>query len=626
MSEVDKSLNGGDVPQDNTACSVNEKDIVKEGSGNQVNKKPKRTKAEYLQELAEKRRLKEQEIAEKRRIREKELEERKRLKELELEEKKRERERELEERKKQIEEKKRAREREIEEKKKLREQELEEKKKQKEAEMEEKRKQRYQKEQEKLEKEKLKQQREEENLSKLRISNFFKKKTDGQENIEKRNVNPGTFSRPITLHSVTDDSIIEVEPSFNGTENISFGTDLEGHQICDFVQDFQDFYLKSNFERFVNAQASRVSEIDKILSSQEDSSQAIKQSIENLKTLKTKYLSQQVMITLQDNSLVVFHECDRGDMSDHELMKLLERVPHKYLKFYENQSLPFTGTYSESIVLPPNNPFDVERTDFEYGKDSDYEALEYIDSDMDGDIDDGEEGDELDSEDEEDDDDDEEDSSQELSEFVEPDATGSVSKDTKSKNNKKKTLLIPTIQFNNKEAAVYLDPLQQSFFNENDREYIDSISAKILYPTPININEPLGLPDDKENESKKRNIEKLQKESEELLSKTNENENISINTASSNETKIGNLEPDSKKAKIIITDTRALIKLLKKVEGCPYSKNTMVEVIGFDLESKFSRKIIKETVDHYATRIKELWTLKDPNVIQKLESQKDSET
>ena len=103
MSDVDKSLVGGDVPQDNATYSGN--------AENQVKKKPKRTKAEYLQELAEKRRLKEQEIAEKRRIKEKGLEERKRLKELELEEKKKERERELEEKKKQIEEKKRAKER-----------------------------------------------------------------------------------------------------------------------------------------------------------------------------------------------------------------------------------------------------------------------------------------------------------------------------------------------------------------------------------------------------------------------------------------------------------------------------------------------------------------------------------
>ncbi|KAL6934163.1 hypothetical protein ACO0OL_002702 [Hanseniaspora opuntiae] len=618
MSDVDKSLVGGDVPQDNATYSGN--------AENQVNKKPKRTKAEYLQELAEKRRLKEQEIAEKRRIKEKELEERKRLKELELEEKKKERQRELEEKKKQIEEKKRAREREVEERKRLREQELEEKRKQKEAELEERKKQRYQKEQEKLEKEKLKQQKEEENLSKLRISNFFKKKTDGPDNIEKKNLKPGTFSRPITLHSVTDDSVIEVESSFNATDNFSFDGQLERKQICNFDQDFQDFYLKSNFERFDNSAPSRVSEIDNILASQEDLSQAIKQSFENLKTLKSKYLSEQVLITLQDNSLVVFHECDRGDMPDNELMKLLEKVPHKYLKFYENQGLPFTGTYSESITLPPSNPFDVEKTDFEYGKDSDYEALEYIDSDLDGDNDDGEEGDELDSEDEEDDDDDEEDSAQELSEFVEPDAAGSGSKDSKSKNTKKKTLLIPTIQFNNKESAVYLDPLQQSFFNENDRAYIDSISAKILYPTPININEPLGLPEDKENESKKRNIDKLQKDSEELLLKGNETQNMSINTDLSNETKTGNLEPDSKKAKIIITDTKALIKMLNKVNGCPYSKNTMVEVIGFDLESKFSRKIIKDTVDHYASKVKELWALKDPDIIQKLESQAQSDS
>lgn len=621
MSDVDKSLVGGDEPQDNATCSADEKEVSKESNENQVNKKPKRTKAEYLQELAEKRRLKEQEIAEKRRIREKELEERKRLKEMELEEKKKERERELQEKKKQIEEKKKAREREVEERKKLREQELEEKRKQKEAELEERKKQRYQKEQEKLEKEKLKQQKEEENLSKLRISNFFKKKTDGQDNIEKCNLKPGTFSRPITLHSVTDESVIEVESSFNATENISLDGQPQRQQIFNFDENFHDFYLKSNFERFDNSKASRVAEIDNILASKEDFSEAINKSYENLKTLKSKYLSEQVLITLQDNSLVVFHECDRGDMSDNELMKLLEKVPHKYLKFYENQGLPFTGTYSESITLPPNNPFDVEKTDFEYGKDSDTEALEYIDSDLDGDNDDGEEGDELDSEDE--DDEDEEDSGQELSEFVEPDATGLGSNDSKTKNTKKKTLLIPTIQFNNKEAAVYLDPLQQSFFNENDRAYIDSISAKILYSTPINVNEPLGIPEDKENESKKRNIDKLQKDSEELDSKSNNTENMSINTDLSNETKTGNLEPDSKKAKIIITDTKALIRMLKKVNGCPYSKNTMVEVIGFDLESKFSRKIIKDTVDHYASKLKELWALNDPDIIQKLESQVD---
>lgn len=627
MADVDNtSLNNVDLQENVSQPETKSKSTTVEPP---VNKKPKRTKAEYLQELAEKKRIKEQEIAERRRIREKELEERKRLKELELEEKKKARERELEERKKQkekdIEEKRKARERESEERKKAKEMELEEKRKQKELELEEKRKLRDQKEQERLEKEKLKLQKEEENLSKLRISNFFKKKNDGQDNVDIKSTKPGTISRPITLTSVTDDSVVEVEHATNASINDSSVIQVEESTLCDFDKDFQDFYLKTNYERFENKTSSepRNVEIDKLINLQEDYTQALKESFESLKKLKLDYLSKQVPLTLQDNSLVVFHECDRGDMTDTELMKLLEKVPHKYLKFYENTSLPFTGTYSETTIIPVNNPFDVEKTDFEYGKDSDYEALAYIDSDLDVDneFDDGEEGEELDSEDEDDDDEDDDeydDSGHELSEFVEPDSNGASSKDTITKS-KKKSLLIPTIQYNNKEVTVFLDPLQQSFFNDNDREYIDSISAKILYPTPININEPIGLPEEKEVEPKKRTLEKVQSETAEITSKDGEGQTTANTTVVANEVKTGGEEPDPKKAKIIITDTKALIKILKKVNGCPYSKNTMVEVIGFDLESKFSRKMIKDTVDHYATRPKDLWTLNDPNIIKTLE-------
>ena len=629
MAEVDKiSLEGIDSGKNEISQTPKNELSKPELLENPVNKKVKRTKAEYLQELADKKRLKEQEVAEKRRIREKELEERRRLKEAELEEKKKARERELEDKKKQkekeLEEKRKAREREIEERKKFKEQELEEKRKQKELELEERRKLKNQKEQERLEKEKIKQQKDEENLSKLRISNFFKKKNDRQDNIENRNTKPGTFSRPITLNAVTDDSLIEGENLTNITINDSSIVQIDEDTICDFDKEFQDFYLKTNYERFGDNtnKKSRSVEIDSIINSQEDFTQTLKDSFVSLKNLKAEYLSKQVLITLQDNSLVVFHECDRGDMSDTELLKLLEKVPHKYLKFYENVSLPFTGTYSESTLIPANNPFDVEKTDFEYSKDSDYEAVAYIDSDVDGDneFDDGEEGEELDSEDDdEDEDDDYDDSGNELDEFVEPDATGVSSKDTVAKNSKKKTLLIPTIQFNNKEAAVFLDPLQQSFFNDNDREYIDSISATILYPTPININEPIGLPEEKEVEPKKRTLEKAQTESTDIILKDGESENTENSTALSNEIKTSKEEPDPKRAKIIISDTKALIKMLKKVSGCPYSKNTMVEVIGFDLESKFSRKIIKDTVDHYATRVKDIWAMNDPDIIKKLE-------
>ncbi|KAL6926959.1 hypothetical protein ACO0SA_004044 [Hanseniaspora valbyensis] len=589
----------------NAQSKNNSQDCTKVDSSEEVKKqkKPKRTKEEYLQELAEKRKIKEEEkerMRLERDIIKKQKDEERRIKKEEEQQKKE------EERIKREEERKLKKQEELQKKEEERVKREEERRIKKEMELDQ----------------KLKQEKEkEETLSKLRISNFFKKKTDTNDNDNKITnkimSGVGSVSRPITLMSSAGDSLKDKESLDFDESNNSFI--IEQTQ---FEKKFQPFYLKNNYALYQLNAKPRINEIDDILFSQLSLDDNLTfetkaaESFDYLKNCKDKYISKRIPYDPQDNSLVVFHECDRGDKTDEELNKLLSKVPHKYLKFYENSKLPYTGTYSETCVLPPNNPFDTKKTDFEYDKDSGDEDYGYIDSDIDveNDFEDGEEGEELDSEEDDDDDDDEDDDDEgddganELSGFVEADAINNSAKESNKRT--KKTLLIPTIQYRPEETQVILDPITLTLFNDDDKEYMDSISIKMLYPIPIDLNEPIGAPIVTEPEAKKRTIDQMNKEL---------TEEVIVDSQDNTDEKDNSNEPDSKKSKIVISDKKALVEILLQVVGCPYSKNTLVEVLGFAMDSKFSRKLIKDTVDHYAIREKDRWALKDSEIIDKLE-------
>lgn len=557
-------------------------------------KKTKRTKEEYLNELAEKRKLKEEE-KEKNRLEKdiikKQKDEERKIKKEEEQQKKE------EERLKREEERKTKKQDDILKKEQDRIRREEEKKSKKELEM----------------KQKIRQEKEkEENLSKLRISNFFKKKTevnDNESKLQNKLVDPlGSLGRPISLLSSGDTISGEQDNSFYKEANNSFTAEQ-----TQFDKKFQSFYLKNNYELYQLKTAPRICDIDHIIFNQsilqnnENFGKEISDTFNWVKSCKKKHIDQRVPYTPQDNSLVVFHECDRGDKTDEELNALLSKIPQKYLKFYENVRSPFTGTYSDTTVLPSNDPFEMKMTDFEYDKDSDDENYNFSDSELneENDFEDDEEGEELDSEDDEDDEDEDFDDANELSGFVEVDtATGSAKENNKRS---KKTLLIPTIQYRPNEAQVILDPVTLSLFNQDDRDYMDSISIKMLYPTPINVTEPIGLPAETP-EPKKRSYDQINNPltEEVVLDKQQENETDNSN------------EPESKKVKVIISDAKSLIQILSQVQGCPYSKNTLVEVLGFALDNKFTRKVIKDTVDHYASRDKDKWSLKDSEIIAEL--------
>ncbi|XBW36140.1 hypothetical protein QEN19_001718 [Hanseniaspora menglaensis] len=584
---------------------LNKEELVEEIK---KNKKPKRTKEEYLKELADKRRFKEEE-KERNRI-ERELLKKQKDKEKKIK-------KEEEQLKKEEERVKREEERKLKKQEELQKKEYEKVKKEEEK--------RVKKE---LDFEmKIKEEKEkEENLSKLRISNFFKKKTEINESNSKL-INTNTKTDGSASRSINSLSI-KKQPITNDTDTKeSYCLQTKISEKCPFDRKFQPFYLKTNHDLYQLNVQPRVSEIDDILFGQlslEDNKsffEKTKESYSELHNFKQKYIANRVPYMPQDNSLVVFHECDRGDKTDEEINDLLSRVPHKYLKFYENTTLPFTGTYSETAVLSPNNPFDCTTVDFEYDKDSDFDDYGYIDSDEDvsNELEDGEEGEELDSDEDDDDDEDEDDyeeSNNEFSEFVEVDANTTSVKENNRR--KKKTLLIPVIQYSQYEPQVSLDAVTLSLFNDADKAYMESISIKMLYPTPINVNEPIGASADIESESKKRTIDQVNKDLTEEVIVENTNKEEKENSS----------EPESKKVKTVISDLKALIKILEMVDGCPYSKNTLVEVLGFALDSKFSRKLIKDTVDHYALREKDKWMLKDTDITEKLaqrftESQKD---
>lgn len=565
-------------------------------------KKTKRTKEEYLNELAEKRKLKEEEKEknkfEKDLLKKQKDEERKIKKEEEQQKKEEERLKREEERKlKKLDEiLKKEHDKTRREQEKL--QREEEKKSKKEQEM----------------KQKIRQEKEkEENLSKLRISNFFKKKTEINDNdnkVQNKLVDfLGTPGRPISLLSSGDTLSGEQDNSIYEEANTSFTAEQ-----TQFDKKFQSFYLKNNYELYQLKTTPRICDIDHIIFNQsilqnnESFGKEISDTFNWIKSCKEKHIAQRVSYTPQDNSLVVFHECDRGDKTDEELLTLLNKIPHKYLKFYENVRLPFTGTYSDATVLPSNDPFEMKMTDFEYEQDLDDEDYNFSESEHneENDFEDDEEGEELDSEDEEDDEDEDFDDANELSGFVEVDtATGSGKENNKRS---KKTLLIPTIQYRSDECQVILDPVTLSLFNQDDRDYMDSISVRMLYPSPINVNEPIGLPAETISEPKKRSFDQISNPLTEEVVFDNQQENETDNSN----------EPENKKIKVIISDAKSLIKILSQVQGCPYSKNTLVEVLGFALDNKFSRKLIKDTLDHYASRDKDKWSLKDSEIIATL--------
>lgn len=251
------------------------------------------------------------------------------------------------------------------------------------------------------------------------------------------------------------------------------------------------------------------------------------------------------------------------EKEDQELQSLLKLIPQKYIKFYENVRPPYIGTYSKDVILPVDNPFSTEETDYNYDYDSDLEWINEEDEE-------GEQGgvDNLESGEDEDDEEDEEASEGEFDGFLDteegPDGV----------NGKRKFLgpLIPTVCLRSN-----VDSL-----DEDDRKYYEAVKVEILIEQqsfPIDPNAPI-----------------IRSQSISALKRSSEREQEAESASSS-----PSVSPEKKKARTLITEGIHLLKLFDEIHDSTFSLGTVTEIAQKNLP-QYSKQTIKNTVKEYALR------------------------
>ncbi|CCF57304.1 hypothetical protein KAFR_0C03120 [Kazachstania africana CBS 2517] len=335
----------------------------------------------------------------------------------------------------------------------------------------------------------------------------------------------------------------------------------QSKETSDFERDFLPFYARdgvklSNLFRLSKFDLSdKKAEVDSFL----------KQSTEDdnlLEWLSTRY--QQRGYPVKYTAVSLLQQMTSKDKTDDELQSILSKIPHKYIKFYENVRPPFIGTYSKICVLPTENPFETEGTGFDYDYDSDLEWVNEEDEEGAG-IDNLESGEEDDEEDDEDDP-----SEGEFDGFLDTDENGNPA------NGKKKFIgpLIPTVL------------LRGSAMDEDDKRYFHMVSVDVLLEKqelPIDCSRTL-ISSQKDMNTGKRSVDKV----------------AGFSTEVTHSEKSASSSPE-KKQKALIVDPKDLLKLFDEVQDSTFSLGTVTEIAQKSLPY-YNKQTIKNTVKEYATR------------------------
>ena len=551
-------------------------DIAPENKKNSRSKKNKRTREEYLEILKQNRLLKEAQ-------KEKEKQEREAKKEQERQEREFKKEREKQERDAKKEQEKREREAKKEQERLAKEKKLEEAK---------------------LAKEKL--------LEKSRISNFFKVSSNNSK------------AKTEVVSSALNNKVIEIDSS-PISKTASFSNTPSSPAKSDFRKAFSAFYVKTGYQlpadfmlKNEDLEKSIKSIDEKLL--EDPSITDTSDSIQFLKNAKQNILCKFCPVSSHITAIELLKEIEKGKKSEQELLDLLKSIPHKYIKFYENVRPPYTGTFSDKTIIPKDNPFSTSETNYNYSYDSDLDWAEGSDGEA-------EDLDELDDEDEEDNEEGQEDG--EFDGFLDKDSNenatdgGDQSASTNQAFKKKVflTALIPSVQLQNDATTS---------FDEDEQSYMNAVSMKLFFPTPIDTQTVIGNPptqastgSDKENLKRKLNSEDAQEDKSSA--------SYAINSSQKEKSVSPSKEPKTKKPKsqpLIISELKDLVNILREVEGSSFTIGTLTEVAKVKTETKYSKKIIKDTIQHYAKKDPgtQKWKLINPNEFENMQKKLTSST
>ncbi|AET41635.1 Rlf2p Ecym_8362 [Eremothecium cymbalariae DBVPG len=301
-------------------------------------------------------------------------------------------------------------------------------------------------------------------------------------------------------------------------------------------------------------------------------------SIENTKSwfvLRKRRIGDEAETPLK--AVEVLQQMTSKNKTDQELQALLSRVPHRFIKFYENVRPPYVGTYSKTVILPRDNPFSTDGTGFNYDYDSD---LDWINEDDEGgDIDDLE----NDEDDEDEDDEGDEGDEHEFDGFLDSDEDPSIS-------SKKKSLgpLVSTVLLARDFARMETE----------DQEYFNLVSVEYLVeeqPFPVDPNySPRKRPQTQDETDPTSHIDH---------------------------------KPSTpKKTKTLIVHTKDLLKVFDEVHESTFSLGTISEIIQKHIP-QYSKETIKNTVKQYAARstgkgnTTRKWEVRDLELWEQLKSE-----
>ncbi|CCK71173.1 Rlf2p KNAG_0G01150 [Huiozyma naganishii CBS 8797] len=330
------------------------------------------------------------------------------------------------------------------------------------------------------------------------------------------------------------------------------------HEKSDYEKYFLPFFARYHVRMPTCAAISTLNahELDSLLSPKIDQNDD-HQLMEWLESKRTKRGH-----PIKYKAVSLLQQMTSKEKTDEELQQLLNLIPQKFIKFYENVRPPFVGTYSKDVVLPVNNPCSKENTGYNYDYDTDLEWVNEEAEDGDSaDVENLESGEDDDDEDEEDDDE----SENEFDGFLDQE-------DTSGQSSKKKFIgpLIPTI---------HLLSQRDELHEEADRGYFDDVAVQYLIATmPFPIN-PLQSVSRAANGCTKRALE--------------EGDGLPLGEAS-------NLA-EAKKPKSLITTQADLLMLFNEVNESTFSLSTVTEIAQKRLSS-YSKQTIKNTVKEYAIR------------------------
>ncbi|SCV04095.1 LAMI_0H13366g1_1 [Lachancea mirantina] len=328
----------------------------------------------------------------------------------------------------------------------------------------------------------------------------------------------------------------------------------------DFEKSFLPFYLR-NGVRFAN---DKILTPEKLLVSKSSIDSQLIQNFENKTERWLMSTPRLVANSITMTATNLMQQMTSKEKSEDDFQKLLQQIPQKYIKFYENVRPPYIGTYSKEIILPKDNPLSTAETGYDYDYDSDWDWNNEGDEEGGGieDLDDAEV--------EEEEDDAEDGSEGEFDEFLE-DA------DTIDGAKKQKFVgpLIPTVKLRTDYCSL----------PDDDRYYFDLVSVEALiiqqpFPISIDYNPPSKRPANDENKVDARD------------------------------------EPSHKNAKSVITESADLITLYNEVHESSFSLATLTELAQNKLP-KYSKKTIRNTIKDLATRVavdgkaSKIWQLND---------------